>query len=202
MFRFFALTLLLASASALAEDEMWRWIEDDGTPHYTNDKAAIPARHRAKATRTAGGEIGVVNGSNDPLGGIVDSVTSDRGGRAITGLADDEGEEARGGKHGVEPRYTHDVRQVLVFGAPWCQPCLLLKKQRTLEQLVEANPGLKLKEVDADQKPEVAKKYGVTMLPTIVFTDASGKEFLRVRGPKSLAQFERALLAARGPQTN
>jgi thiol-disulfide isomerase/thioredoxin len=191
-----AVAVFLATAPARAEDEMWRWIEEDGTPHYTNDKSAIPARYRAKATRTTGGEIGVVNTSDDHIGEVLDSL---KGGSGIADISED-GQPEKDPKSGPPPKYTNDVRQVLLFGAPWCQPCLLLKKQRTLEQLVEANPGLKLKEIDADQKPDVAKKYGVTMLPTIVFADQNGKELLRVRGPKSLAQFERALLAARGPQ--
>jgi thiol-disulfide isomerase/thioredoxin len=194
-----ASVVLLLAAPALAEDEMWKWADDDGTPHYTNDKSTIPAKHRARATRTNGTEIGVVNTQEgaslpDAVGNAVDKAT----GKDKPIELDGDEEPARPEKNGPPARYTNDVKQVIVFGAPWCQPCLMLKKQRTLEQLIEAHPELKLRDVDADQKPDFAKKYGVTVLPTIVFTDMGGKEFLRVRGPKTLEQFERALTAARG----
>lgn len=200
-----ALTLALAalvSLPALA-DEMWKWTDEEGTPHYTNDKSAIPAKYRAKATRTEGADIGVVSiEEGSAAQAVIDKVTSARGDRAIEATISEEGEDEPPPRPAGQARYENDVRQVLVFGAPWCQPCILLKKQGTLQQLVDANPGLKLREIDADQKPDLAKKYGVTVLPTVVFTDPGGKELLRVRGPKSLAQFERALLTARGQQVN
>lgn len=203
MLRALALALAtLVSLPALA-DEMWRWTDEEGTPHYTNDKSAIPAKYRAKATRTEGADIGVVSiDEGNSAQAVIDKVTAPRSGQVIEAAGDDEGEDEPPPRPAGPAKFTNDVRQVLVFGAPWCQPCLLLKKQGTLQQLVEANPGLKLREIDADQRSDLAKKYGITVLPTVVFTDQGGKEFLRVRGPKSLAQFERALLTARGQQVN
>ena len=198
------LVLALFLTAAPGGDDMWRWIDEDGTPHYTNDKAAIPAKYKARATRTAGGEIGVVNvKEGNALDSMFGAGTESGGGNAEITQDDVEADnKANNGKAGPPAKFANEVKQVLVFGAPWCQPCLMMKKQGTVEALVKAHPELKLREIDADQKPDVARKYNVTALPTVVFTDGAGKELLRLRGPKTLEQFERALTAARGAQVN
>ena len=40
------------------------------------------------------------------------------------------------------PAATTNVRQLQLFSTSWCEPCKLMKKARTLEQLVEAHPEL------------------------------------------------------------
>lgn len=181
--RVLSLCLSLAGGAALAQDEVWRWTGDDGVEHYTNDKANIPLRYRASATPTRGEDLGLID--------VREGAASERSSEPASA-------EAVTVEQAPAPRYKHDVRQVLVFGAPWCRPCVLLKKQRTMEQLVAAHPELKLRDIDADGRPEVAKKYGVTHLPTVIFADVGGKELLRVRGFQTLAQLERALDSARG----
>lgn len=185
--RILALALALASSAAFAADEVWKWTGEDGVLHYTNDKANIPHKHRASAVVTRGEDLGLVDTREDASGGAKLDAASDKASADAVTV-----------EQPPAPKYKHDVRQVLVFGAPWCQPCVLLKKQRTLEQLVAAHPGLKLKDIDADNRPEVAKKYNVTSLPTVIFTDVGGKELLRVRGFRTLAQLEQALETARG----
>jgi thioredoxin-like negative regulator of GroEL len=54
--------------------------------------------------------------------------------------------------------------QVLVFGAPWCASCTVLKKQ--LAGLTF--PGFEIEHVNVDTDPEVATKHKVMSLPTIV----------------------------------
>jgi thiol-disulfide isomerase/thioredoxin len=207
MLRGLFLAVLFASVPAMADDEMWRWIDEDGTPHYTNDKATIPAKYKARATTTTGGEIGVVNVKEGNALDTLLGAGKDRGGGNTEITQDDVEADNKAGakvgaKVGAQAKFTNEVKQVLVFGAPWCQPCLMMKKQGTVEALIKAHPELRLREIDADQKPEVAKKYNVTALPTVVFTDGAGKELLRLRGPKTLEQFERALTVARGGQAN
>jgi thioredoxin-like negative regulator of GroEL len=54
--------------------------------------------------------------------------------------------------------------QVLIFGAPWCASCTVLKK--SLAGLTF--PGFEIEHVNVDANPEVATQHGVKSLPTIV----------------------------------
>ena len=170
----------LAGSPARADDDVWRWTDDAGDVHYTNDAATIPAKFKARATQTRGDELSVIStGSTAPQPAPATTLTTEV-------VAEDD-----------PPPRKNDVRQVLVFSAAWCNPCRVMKKARTLEQLVEAHPELKLVEYDADANEALARKYAVGALPTVVFADASGKEFYKVRGPRDLKGFEKALEAAR-----
>ena len=57
-------------------------------------------------------------------------------------------------------------RELLVFSASWCQPC-----QRLKPAVVEIEAtGVKVTRVDIDQHPDLARKYGVTSVPTMFVT--------------------------------
>jgi len=52
--------------------------------------------------------------------------------------------------------------KVLVFSASWCAPC-----QRDKAVLVQvAAMGVEVQVVDIDARPDLARKYGVTSVPT------------------------------------
>lgn len=53
--------------------------------------------------------------------------------------------------------------------AKWCSPCSGLKK--TLE-----SKGITIEAVDIDENREMAMKYGVRGIPTILFLDDDGLE--------------------------
>lgn len=54
--------------------------------------------------------------------------------------------------------------QVLIFGAPWCASCKVLKQQLAGKEF----PGFEIEHVDMEANPELATKYSVMSLPTIV----------------------------------
>jgi thioredoxin 1 len=59
-------------------------------------------------------------------------------------------------------------RPVLVdFYADWCPPCRQLKP--LLEELaVEYKDSVRIVKVNSDESPELAQKFGITGLPTVV----------------------------------
>ena len=69
--------------------------------------------------------------------------------------------------------------EVLRFTASWCQPCKALAKQ--LDELGLAGS---VTAVDIDEQPELAQKYGVRGVPTLVAVD-NGKEVKRMVGIKA-----------------
>lgn len=65
------------------------------------------------------------------------------------------------------------------FGAPWCPPCRM--QEPILEEL-EKDYGnrLVIAKVDADEEPDLATRYGIMGLPTLlVFKDGELVETLR-----------------------
>src|ERR1041385_1580196 len=59
------LTLLVSSA-ALAQETMYRWVDENGVANYTNDLGSIPKKARASVTVTRGDEIGEVPTAHQP----------------------------------------------------------------------------------------------------------------------------------------
>jgi thiol-disulfide isomerase/thioredoxin len=72
------------------------------------------------------------------------------------------------------------------FYTSWCGPCkVMAKKFFTLESVGKVyNKKYICLKIDAEkgEGPEIAKKYGVKVYPTLVFADASGKELKTVKG--------------------
>lgn len=59
--------------------------------------------------------------------------------------------------------------KLIKLGAKWCGPC---KAQSPIIQTIKANnPDIEIEEVDIDQSPEVAQKYSVMSIPTILFVN-------------------------------
>jgi len=56
------------------------------------------------------------------------------------------------------------------FWAPWCLPCRLLSP--TLDQLAKEQPQLLIAKVNVDEQPELAAKYGVMSIPTLMVVEA------------------------------
>ena len=52
------------------------------------------------------------------------------------------------------------------FFATWCAPCRMLAP--SVHALAEANPNLKVYQVDVDEEPALAAKFRVMSIPTLV----------------------------------
>ena len=63
-----------------------------------------------------------------------------------------------------------DGISVVDFWASWCAPCRAMAPQ--LERAAKLRPGYRFAKVDVDAEPELAARYGIQSIPTlIVFRD-------------------------------
>ena len=60
-----------------------------------------------------------------------------------------------------------EVPVLVDFWAGWCQPCLMLAP--VVEELVqEYGPRIRLAKLDVDANPNIAGKFGVMSIPTLI----------------------------------
>lgn len=64
---------------------------------------------------------------------------------------------------------------IIDFFADWCGPCKMLAPM--ISELAEENPEVRFFKVNVDENAELAAKYGVMSIPTVVF----------IKGGKTLA---------------
>jgi thioredoxin 1 len=77
--------------------------------------------------------------------------------------------------------------QVIRFTADWCGPCK--KYAPVFNEFSEKISSAEFFTVDADEQPDVFKKYAVTSVPTTLII-IGGREVFRVLGPQTTAQLE------------
>lgn len=67
------------------------------------------------------------------------------------------------------------------FSAEWCPPCRQMKP--IFHKLQEEYKGkADLVTIDVDERPELAQRYNVTSIPTLVYISPEGKELYRTVG--------------------
>ena len=82
-----------------------------------------------------------------------------------------------------KPSRTNEIKlpKLLDLGAGKCIPCKMMAP--ILEDLKKEFVGrLNVEFVDVWQNPDAGKKYGIDLIPTQIFYDATGKELFRHTG--------------------
>jgi thioredoxin 1 len=81
------------------------------------------------------------------------------------------------------------------FWADWCGPCHAVAP--VLDQIVEEHSGLRLVKVNIDEEQELARRYGVMSIPTmILFEGGEPKAAAMGAQPKSMLEKNLGLVEA------
>ena len=82
-------------------------------------------------------------------------------------------------------QYVSSGEALVDFNATWCGPCKMLSP--ILDQLDREGfkPDLKILKVDVDRVPEVAARFGIQLIPTLMLFEG-GKRLKVTQGYQSL----------------
>lgn len=75
-----------------------------------------------------------------------------------------------------------DKTVLLDFWAVWCGPCRMLSP--VVDEIAEENPQIKVGKVNVDEQMELAQKFGIMSIPTLVVFK-NGKNVAASAGVKS-----------------
>ena len=68
---------------------------------------------------------------------------------------------------------------LLDFWAPWCAPCRMVVP--IIEEITGERPDIKVGKINVDEQPELASKFGIMRIPTLVVMK-NGKIVQQVSG--------------------
>ena len=102
-----------------------------------------------------------------------------------------------GDSRSVEASATDAAPRMLELYTPWCPTCVKMKP--VVEDLAElcAGNGVRIDAVDVsqDENERIAKRYGVSAVPTFLFLDENGVEAGRLVGAQTAMDLRRGLKA-------
>lgn len=100
-------------------------------------------------------------------------------------------------EEGFDKALSSDKLMMVDFWATWCGPCQMLGP--VIEQLAEEyeEQDVIIGKVDVDENPELARRYGVMSIPTVIFLK-NGEEFDRKVGAMPAEVYADALDEALG----
>ena len=78
------------------------------------------------------------------------------------------------GKDNFEELVVKSEKKVLLdFWAPWCGPCKMIGP--VVEEIAEENEHIAVGKINVDEEVELAIRFGVTSIPTLIVMDKGEK---------------------------
>jgi thioredoxin 2 len=78
-----------------------------------------------------------------------------------------------------------DLPLVVDFWAPWCAPCRMMAPAYE-EAAARLAPGVRLAKLDTEAEPEIAARFGIRGIPTLI-AFKNGREVARRSGASDLS---------------
>lgn len=69
--------------------------------------------------------------------------------------------------------------KILRIGAEWCPECIIMRLR--FAEIEKEIPDLATEFIDVDKDQEIKKVWNIEDIPTFIFLDKNGQEFLRLQ---------------------